>query len=693
MHDAHEFLKNLALVLCVAAATSLLFQRLRQPVVFGYLIAGMLVGPHIPVPLVADMGMVQTLSELGVILVMFSLGLEFNLRSLMRVGVSAGLIALIECGAMLWVGFSTARLLGWGVRESLFTGAILSISSTTILVKAFDELKVKSRYTDVVFGVLVFEDLIAILLLTLLTAVAAGGEITLSAIGLTVGRMVSFLVGLIGFGLLIVPRIVRYVKRAGRPELTLVSSIGICFASALLALTFGYSVALGAFIAGSLVSESGDGTRIAHLVEPVRDLFAAIFFVSVGMLLDPRLVWENIGIVLLFAALVLVGKTLFVSVGAFFAGHSPRSSVQAGMAMSQIGEFSFIIAGLGLSAGVVRPALYPVAVAVSAITSLATPFLIRRSGDVASAIDRRSPHAVQNFVALYGSWVEGIRSAPTSATSAIGKQIRILAIDAALIAALVILAHLEVDRFTAVVATTVHIDDLWAGLAFRVSAALISIPLLIGLVRNARKLGATLAARAIPATGTKLDLGATPRRMFVVTLQLGVLATVTTPVLLVTQPFVPVLRSALVLVVLGSVFAMVFWRQATDLYGHTRAGAEVIAMALAQHEMAMTMEQEAATITRMHRVVPGLGDPVPVKLVGSSRAVGRTLADLDLRSRTGATVLAVHRVGSDSLVPTGHEVLQEGDTLALAGTHEAIEKARRKLGAAYRHTVEMPIPR
>jgi len=271
----------LALVFCVAALTTIVFHRLRQPVVFGYLLAGMIVGPHLPVPLVVDEGTIRTLSELGVILLMFSLGLEFRLRRVVAIAGTSGLAALAETSLMLGVGFVAAQALGWTPIESVFTGAMVAISSTTIVAKAFAELKVTGRVRDIVFGILVVEDLIAILLVAMLTAVAAGGGMTAGVLLGTSVRLATFLVVLIGVGALIVPRLVRVVTRAESADMTLVTSIGICFAAALAALAFGYSVALGAFIAGSLVAESGESARIEPLIEPVRDLFLAIFFVSV----------------------------------------------------------------------------------------------------------------------------------------------------------------------------------------------------------------------------------------------------------------------------------------------------------------------------------------------------------------------------------------------------------------------------
>lgn len=418
MSDAHEFLQNLALVLCTAAVTTVVFQRLRQPVVFGYLLAGMIVGPHTPIPLAADEAMVRTLSELGVILLMFSLGLEFRLKRVVQVAATSGVAALFETSMMLGLGFLVGRALGWTTIESIFAGAMVAISSTTIVARALAEQDVRGRLTEIVFGILIVEDLIAIFLVAVLTAIAVGGGISPESLGLTAIRLLAFLVGLIGFGLLIVPRLIRTVIKLDKSETTLVATIGICFAAALLALGFGYSVALGAFIAGSLVAESGESVRIEQYVHPVRDMFVAIFFVSVGMLIEPRVIVEHAGEIAALVVLVIVGKVVSVTVGSFLTGNGLRSSMQAGMSLAQIGEFSFIIAAVGLAAGVTREFLYPVAVTVSAVTTLTTPWLIRSAGPAAMWVDRKLPRPLQTTAALYGSWIERMQSAPPSGSLA-----------------------------------------------------------------------------------------------------------------------------------------------------------------------------------------------------------------------------------------------------------------------------------
>lgn len=247
MHDAHAFLQALTIVLCTAGVTTFLFHKARQPVVLGYILAGLIVGPNIPIPLVADRRIVQTLSELGVILLMFSLGLEFSLRKLLKVGPTAGVAALIQSSIMIWLGYVVGQAFGWTARESLFAGAIIAISSTTIIAKAFDEQGVRGKLRELVVGILIVEDLIAILLMTVLTAISSGDGLSAATLAQSGGRLAAFLIGLMAVGMLVVPRIIRSTGQLRSPETTVVVSIGICFACALLAHELGYSVALGRF--------------------------------------------------------------------------------------------------------------------------------------------------------------------------------------------------------------------------------------------------------------------------------------------------------------------------------------------------------------------------------------------------------------------------------------------------------------
>jgi len=682
MQDAHAFLTSLTVVLAVAAVTTVVFQRLRQPVVLGYIIAGLIVGPHVPIPLVADPNIVQTLSELGVILLMFSLGLEFSLRKLMAVGPTAGLTALLQSSLMVWLGFTIGRLFGWTTLESLFAGAVIAISSTTIIAKAFEDQGIRGKLRELVVGVLIVEDLIAVLLMAVLTAIASGSGLAAGPLAATIGRLAAFLVGLVGIGLLLVPRAIRAISRLHRRETTLVASIGICFTIALLAQAFGYSVALGAFLAGSLVAESGEEKQIERLVEPVRDIFGAVFFVSVGMLIDPALVARHWPAVVVLTAAVVIGKVVGVSLGAFLTGSGMRTSVQAGLSLAQIGEFSFIIAGLGLALHATGEFLYPVAVAVSALTTLLTPWMIRASEPIAAWVDRKLPQPLQTFAALYGSWLEELGSRRPAATAMTGlrRLLRLLVLDAALIAAIIMVTSASMRGVVALARDRLGLPELVARALAIAAAIALAAPFCVGVVRISQKLGLTLARLALPTEkDRRVDFAAAPRRMLVVTFQLAGVLLVGLPLLALTQPFLPGPSGALVLALVMLMLGVAFWRSATNLQGHVRAGAEVVLEALAAQSRPRSTTTTTDTLEQVHQLLPGLGALAAVRLELGSVVIGRTLAQLNLRGRTGATVLAITRADGGVLVPTAGERLRVGDVLAVAGTHEAIEAAKTAL--------------
>lgn len=684
MQEGHAYLRDLAVVLCAAAVTTVVSRRLRLPGVFGYVLAGMAVGPHVPIPLSVNQEMVTEFSELGVILLMYALGLEFRLGRVIRVAATSGLAALAETSVMFALGYTAASLFGWSSMEALVAGAMVAISSTTIVARTFAEQGVTGTVKEIVFGILIVEDVIAILLITLLSTLASGSGLSGVELAMTGVRLVTFLVVLIAVGRVAVPPFMRAVNALGSPETTVVVSIGISFAAALLALGFGYSVALGAFIAGSLVAESGLGEEIAHLISPVRDLFVAIFFVAVGMAIDPSVVRELWLPILAFSLLVVAGKVFGVSVGAFLTGHSLRHAVQSGMSLAQIGEFSFIIAGVGAANAATRPFLYPVAVTVSALTTLATPWLVRRSGPVAARVDRGLPPALQTFVALYGSWFAGLSAGRANDTPSFRRSIWLIVVDVALIAGLIVAAYAEMGRL----AVMVEGGFGWQPPAGRLTVIALSFvgaaPFAAGLVRVTRAVAYALARRALPTPAQgKLDRAFAPRNAFVATLHLALLATCSLPIIAILLPLLPgaVTGATLAVIALAMLFGV--WRSARTLYGHARAGAEVIAMALTQHDHTRGSEEELATaMDRVADMLPGLGDPESMRLLPGDPGVGKTLAQLDLRGATGAEVLTILRPDGwalQSVMPTGSERLESGDVLAIAGSPEALRAARELL--------------
>jgi monovalent cation:H+ antiporter-2, CPA2 family len=673
VHETRPLLQDLALVLCVAAITTVVFRRLRQPVVLGYLLAGLIVGPHVPIPLFADLDRIHTLSELGVILVMFSVGLDFSIRKLIRVVPTSGIIGVIQISTMIWLGYLTGQAFGWTPRESLFTGAMVAISSTMVVAKVFAEHRVTTNLTDTVFGVLVVQDLVAVVLLAVLTAVSSSNQQPSEVLARTAGQLGAFLLVIVVVGFLVVPRAIRAVARLQSPETLLLASIGVCFALALVAQKVGYSVALGAFLAGSLVAESGEVERVEQLIRPVRDMFAAIFFVAVGMILDPKVLLAHWPATLVLIAVVIGGQIASVSFGAFLSGRDLRTSVQAGMSLAQIGEFSFIIASVGVENNAVGGFLYPLAVAVAAVTTFTTPWLVRASGPAAMFVDRHLPKPLQTFVSLYGSWLEQLRASKPDEKPKTrgGRLVRLLALDVLVLAALVIGAALGMGTLLALLEGQLHVPAAIGRSVVGGALLVVSVPFLLGTVRIARMLGVELAAVALPPSATgKLDLAAAPRRALVVTLQLVIVLLVGIPLLALTQPFLsPVYGSLAFAVVLG-VLGVRFWRGATNLHEHVQAGAEMIVEALGKQ----TGRSGAPTLEEVHPLLPGFGPLTPVELGPDSPVVGKTLAQINLRALSGASVISILR-GQEGLKPTGREPLQAGDVLALAGTNDAINTA------------------
>ena len=683
MYEAHLLLRDLAVVLSVAAAVTILFRLLHQPPVLGYLLAGVIIGPSVPIPLFADMGRIRTLSELGVILVMFALGLEFSIRRVIKLAPTAGLTGALQLSGMIWAGYSAGLLLGWTALESLFAGAMLAISSTMIVARTFSEENVEPRLSEIVYGVLIVQDLAAVVLLAVLTAVAHGGGANAGdAVAETAGELAGFLVLAVVVGFLVVPRFIRLVARLDSPETLLITSIGLCFAASLLAQELGYSVALGAFLAGSLVAESGHADQIERLVHPIRDLFAAVFFVAVGMMVDPSAVWDRWPVVLLFTGLVLVVQPSLVAIGTFLAGNDIRTSVRAGMSLGQIGEFSFIIAGVGVTAGAIGSFFYPVAVAVCVLTSFTTPWMVRGSTGLALAVERRLPRSVQTFASLYGSWREQLhrRPAQPTAMARVRRLVLLMLVDGAILTAIPIAASIVHRRTLHQLGEQLGAPE-WAMVPLLVAvAAALALPFVIGLVRCARSLGRTLAAMVLPtAESGTLDLAAAPRRAFVVALQLAMALLVGLPFLAVTQPFLPsFIGVPLLLVVLASL-GLAFWRSAANLEEHVQAGAHLVLETLSRQVGAP--ETAPAPLHEVQSMLPGLGSMTAVTLPATSPAIGQTLVDLDLRGLTGASVIAIARAEGSIAAPTGREILAAGDVLTLTGTEESVEAAIDLLGA------------
>lgn len=401
---------DLALILAAAGVTTLLFKKIKQPLVLGYILAGLLVGPHIKfIPTVTDNESIHIWAEIGVIFLLFSLGLEFSFKKLVKVGGSSSITAVVEVVSMLLIGFVAGLAMGWSTMDSIFLGGILSVSSTTIIIRAFEELNVKhKKFAGLVFGVLIVEDLVAILLLVLLSTLAVSQQFAGVEMLTSILKLCFFLVLWFIAGIFLIPTFLKKTRKLMNDETMLIVAIALCLLMVLIAVKVGFSAALGAFIMGSILAETTQAEHIEHLTKSVKDLFAAIFFVSVGMLIDPRILIDYAVPVLIITLATILGKFLSSGLGALISGQPLKTAVQTGMSLAQIGEFSFIIATLGVSLKVTSDFLYPIAVAVSAITTFTTPYLIKASEPFYLFLERTLPKKWVAALQRYSSSTAGI---------------------------------------------------------------------------------------------------------------------------------------------------------------------------------------------------------------------------------------------------------------------------------------------
>jgi CPA2 family monovalent cation:H+ antiporter-2 len=407
-----DLIRDLALILMTGAITTLIFKKIKQPLVLGYIIAGFLVGPHVHfLPTVADNKNIEILAEIGVIFLLFSLGLEFSFKKLMRVGGAASITAFVEIAFITVAGYYAGVWMGWSMMDSLFLGGMLASSSTTIIIRAFDELGVKTKqYARIVFGVLVVEDIVVILLMVLLSTLAVTKQFEGAEIIYTITKLLFFLALWFVAGIFLLPTLLKKAKALLDEETLLILSIGLCLGMVVLATQVGFSAELGAFIMGSIIAETTSAEKVEHVTKPVKDLFGAVFFVSVGMMIDPQAIIQYGWPVMIVTFLTLFGKLFSTTLGALLSGQPLKQSVQVGMSMAQIGEFAFIVATLGLSLGVISPFLFPVAVGASAITTFTTPYMIKFSEPLYHFLERVLPERWIKRLNAYSSSTQAIRA-------------------------------------------------------------------------------------------------------------------------------------------------------------------------------------------------------------------------------------------------------------------------------------------
>ncbi|AMW86795.1 cation:proton antiporter [Pseudomonas yamanorum] len=499
MH-AISFIQDLAVIMLVAGVVTILFHRLKQPVVLGYIVAGFIIGPHTPpFGLIHDEDTIKTLAELGVIFLMFCLGLEFSLRKLFRVGATAFIAAFLEIILMIWIGYEIGRWFDWNTMDSLFLGAILAISSTTIIVKALNDLKMKNqRFAQLIFGVLIVEDILGIGIIALLSSIAVSGSVSSGEVFSTVGKLSLFMIVALVIGILLVPRLLEYVAKFESNEMLLITVLGLCFGFCLLVVKLEYSMVLGAFLIGAIMAESRQLLKIERLIEPVRDMFSAIFFVAIGLMIDPQILLQYAWPIAVITVAVVLGKMLSCGLGAFIAGNDGRTSLRVGMGLSQIGEFSFIIAALGMTLQVTSDFLYPVAVAVSAITTLLTPYLIRGADPLSLKIAAVMPKRMSRVFGMYGEWLRSIQ--PQGEGAMLASMIRKIILQVGVNLALVVAIFFAGSFFAARIGSYLEgwiSDPSWQKALIWGGALLLSLPFLIAAYRKLKALSMLLAEMSV----------------------------------------------------------------------------------------------------------------------------------------------------------------------------------------------------
>ncbi|MDR1478308.1 MAG: cation:proton antiporter [Planctomycetaceae bacterium] len=663
--DLPELIVDLGLILMAAAVMTLLFKWLKQPIVLGYLIAGFLVGPHFHfLPTIHDEENIHTWSQIGVIFMLFGLGLEFSFRKLTHVGKTAAITATFEIICMIVAGYVIGRIIGWDTMSSLFLGAILSMSSTTIIVKAFSEQNLKGiNFASVVFGVLIVEDLIAILLLVLLGSIAVTQHLSGTALISSSLKLVFFLILWFLLGIYLLPVFFRICRKVLTDEILLIVAMALCFMMVIVAVKVGFSAALGAFVMGSLLAETVKGSKIEELIVPVKDLFSAIFFVSVGLLIDPKILVEYFNIIILLTAITIVGKFFGTAIGALISGCNVKSSMQSGMSMAQIGEFSFIIASLGMTLKVTDARLYPIAVAVSAITTFTTPYLIKYSGVIADSLERRIPERVKQSLLRYE-----LTMRDTGKRGIVGliwkvHGIKIL-LNSVIIVAITLACRYAAAPFIAApivgenfvqTQTTILNYIMW------LAAVILSAPFVWAIFISRPPRSGDYDTETV-ALLQRLYFGVSIVRLFIGFALVAFIFSNFLPIYassgLILIPFV-----VLALVLFSNYFEPVYHKIETQFITH-----------LTEKE-----KEEIASKAKLSNLAPWNVTLTEFRLSQNSSLVAKSLKEAKLRNRFGVIVAMIERGNVRFIPPKGEDLLLPFDKIFMLGTDAQLAAARNEI--------------
>ncbi|HEX2022187.1 MAG TPA: cation:proton antiporter, partial [Candidatus Thermoplasmatota archaeon] len=675
METGAALFRDFAVVLLAAGAVALLFYYLRQPVVLGYLLAGFVVGPFSPGPsFVNDAEVMSFLGELGIVFLLFALGLEFNLRKLKKVGAGVVLAGLLETACMIALGYGLGRAFGWAPLQSVFLGAVMSISSTTIIVKVLAERGQKDEeWAQTAFGILIIEDVLAVLILTALSSAGATGNFQPELLGSLLYKLGVFLGAALLLGLLAAPRLVDRLAFLKVEEVVVIVAASAGVGMALLAAQLGFSPGLGAFVAGALMAESPRVARVTHKIEPLRDIFTAVFFVTVGAALDPSILVTGWPLILAVTVAVVLGKIVAVTAATFIIGRPPGSALRVGMTLAQVGEFGFVIAALGVGLGVADPSLYAVAIAVCAVTAFLTPRLIAAAPGVVRALDGRLPAGLRAYLSTYRACMR--RVAKSDKADPEWRAVRVNAVAASLNAAVVIAVFVAgaslSGEIQAWLADAAHPNAAALGLEW-IAVSLVATPFALLWAREVNQIIANLARMAVPRRLRQTRPTQTERllrRTFALATTLATAAFCVVAGSFLVPNILYVLMVAGVGVAVGSI---VLGRSLRQFHAEVERTVD----RLTRGEGA-TREEAMHLLEDSHAWGAGSREVV---LPAVSGGAGRTIGQLRLRELTGASVARIGRAdGAVVAAPAPHDRFAAGDRVILLGEDAALTRAEEVL--------------
>lgn len=668
MSEELNLVRDLALILISAGIFTIISKALKQPLILGYIVAGFIVGPHMGLfPTVAGTETIEQWSEIGIIFLLFALGLEFSFKKLIKIGGSALIVAATQCIGMFIVGIIVGAAMSWTTMESIFLGGMLSMSSTTIIIKAYDDLGLKKApFAPIVFGALVFEDLIAVLLLVLLSTLAvsnrfAGGELLFGLAKLGFFLILWFLVGIF-----LIPTILKKAARYLNDEILLLVGLGLCFGMVALANLAGFSSALGAFVMGSLLAETLQGERIHHLIGGIKDMFGAIFFVSVGMMVDPKIIGEHWVTILILTVVVMSGILFFSTSGSILAGQGLENSVHAGFSLAQLGEFSFIIASLGCSMGVMRGFIYPVIVTVSVITTFTTPYMIKAGGPAYEFLKRKLP---ASFVAKADAALDKDRSNTAAAQTEWKKLIKAyilrIVLYGVILTAICLGSQLWLDKVVLKL-----VPDSWSQGVVNLISVVITLaimsPFLAGISVNGKDI-AQYSQKLIK----EKDTNVWPVMSMAI---FRILLAMVFVIIVITGHF-DLSYWAILLIIIAGIFIFYAARHAISRFS-----------AVEERFMSNLNIREEYN-RRMSPVTTSVNDKLAeydvhteiFSIPEDSIFAGKQLRELPFRHISGANIVKIMRGGRSILIPSGDERIFPTDKFVVVGTTQQIESFYRTM--------------